>query len=132
VFLLPLSFFVCHLLKPKKKRRKEKQLDNALHHAPRKLPQTPTTSLTLRTRFLHELNELHKLSQTPPHPQLILRSVTSGTFRDYWKKNDDEKNRFMFLYLWAMLTFMSMIGGRNEVHYVSKLLLCAFDHENLL
>jgi hypothetical protein len=30
------------------------------------------------------------------------------------------------------LTFMSMIGGRNEVHYVSKLLLCAFDHEYVL
>ena len=32
-------------------------------------------------------------------PQLILTSATSGTFRDFWKKNDDEKNRFLFLYL---------------------------------
>ena len=39
---------------------------------------------------------------------------------------------FLFLYLWAILTFMSMIEGRNEVHYVSKLLLCAFDHEYVL
>ena len=31
-----------------------------------------------------------------------------------------------------ILTLMSTIGGRNELHYVSKLLLCAFDHENLL
>ena len=40
-----------------------------------------------------------KLPQPPPHPKLILRSVTSGTSRDFWKKNDDEKNRFLFLYL---------------------------------
>ena len=31
-------------------------------------------------------------------PQLILRSVTSGTSRNFGK-NDDEKNRFLFLYL---------------------------------
>ena len=31
-------------------------------------------------------------------PQTILKSVTSGTSRDFWK-NDDEKNRFLFLYL---------------------------------
>ena len=40
--------------------------------------------------------------------------------------------RFMFLYLWAILTLMSAIGRRNELHYVSKLLLCAFDHEYVL
>ena len=34
----------------------------------------------------------------PPHPQRILTSATSGTFRDFGK-NDDEKNRFLFLYL---------------------------------
>ena len=35
-----------------------------------------------------------------PHPQLILRSATSGTSRDFWKNgDDDEKNRFLFLYL---------------------------------
>ena len=40
--------------------------------------------------------------------------------------------RFILLYLWAILTLMSTIGGRNELHYVSKLLLCAFDHEYVL
>ena len=40
--------------------------------------------------------------------------------------------RFMFLYLRAILTLMSAIGRRNELHYVSKLLLCAFDHEYVL
>jgi hypothetical protein len=39
---------------------------------------------------------------------------------------------FILLYLWAILTLMSTIGGRNELHYVSKLLLCAFDHEYVL
>jgi len=67
----------------------------------------------------------------PPHPQTILTSATSGTLRDFGK-NDDEKNRFLFLYLWVILTFVSTIGRRNEVHYVSKLLLCVFDHENVL
>ena len=86
-------------------------------YIPAQPPQTPATSLTPRTRFLHEVIELTRT----PHPQLILRSATSGTFRDFGK-NDDEKNRFLFLYLWLVLTFMSMIGGRNEVHYVSKFL----------
>ena len=56
----------------------------------------PATSLTPRTRFLHEVNELTR--QTNPPPATILRSATSGTFRDFGK-NDDEKIRFLFLYL---------------------------------
>jgi len=60
----------------------------------------------------------------------LVTSATSGTFRDFWK-NDDEKNRFLFLYLWVILTFMSMIGGRNKVKQVSKLLFTAFGYEYL-
>ena len=52
-------------------------------------PQTtqnpPATSLTPRTRFLHELDELTRRTTLPPHLQTILRSATSGTFRDFWK-----------------------------------------------
>ena len=35
----------------------------------------------------------------PQPPRAIGTSVTSGNFRDFWKNDDDDEKRFLFLYL---------------------------------
>ena len=93
--------FLSLLKKPPGKIKQSFQVSKKVAHTtsnwlpphPRKLP---------RPHQLREHIPFPKLTilrdKRPPHPQLILRSVTSGTFRDFGK-NDDEKNRFLFLYL---------------------------------
>ena len=79
----------------KRKKRKNKDRVSLSSSFYPHIPQTPRPrELSRRTKT----PDSRKLPQPPTHPQLILTSATSGTFRDFGK-NDDEKNRFLFLYL---------------------------------
>ena len=105
-------------------------------------PQTtqnpPATSLTPRTRFLHELDELTRRTTLPPHLQTILRSATSGTFRDFWKNEQRIKigrrtikiGFYFFTYECCRrrLSLIKMIHGVEEVLI---LLFTAFRYEYL-
>jgi len=73
----------------------------------------------------------------PPHPQLILRSVTSGTFRDFWKNDQrikiDERLKSGFYFFTyeccrRRLPLIKMIHGVEEVLI---LLFAAFGYEYL-
>ena len=69
--------------------------------------------------------------EASPHPQLILRSATSGTFREFWQKRRRKKIGFYFLtYEWSRrrLSLIKMINGA-EVALI--LLFTAFRYEYL-
>ena len=111
------AFFVRHLLKTKKRERKQKLAtknkgNNDLHHA---LPQTSATSLTPRRRFLHELNEL--MRHPPQPPRTIGTSVTSGKTTNFVEKNAIENGFYFFTYecCWRWLPLIKMISGMEEV-----------------
>ena len=88
------------------------------HPRPRKLSRSTNTPNS------------RKLSQPPQLPQTILRSATSGTFRDFWK-NDDKKIGFYFLtYEWSRRR-LSLIKTNNEGEEVFALPFSALDYEYL-
>ena len=96
---------------------------------PRRFPYRSSRPLRPNSSLLHLLSAVFD-NRSSPHPQLILRSVTSGTSRDFGK-NDDEKNRFYFFtYEWSRrrLSLIKMIHGAEEV---LMLLFTAFRYEYL-
>ena len=131
MFLLPLNFFICHLLKTKKKRRetkvshqKQKKTTTSTHTPA--LPQTPATSLTPRRRFLHELNELTRHHQTSAN----YRNVRDfGKNRDFWK-NDDRECLFFFTYARCRRR-LPLIKMNNEGEKVFVLPFSTLDDEYL-
>ena len=48
------------------------------------------------------------IPQSPQPPRAIGTSVTSGNFRDFWKNDDDDEKRFLFLYLRVLLKAISV------------------------
>merc|ERR1711965_1006942 len=127
--------FLSLLKKPPGKIKQSFQVSKKVAHTtsnwlpphPRKLP---------RPHQLREHIPFPKLTilrdKRPPHPQLILRSATSGTFRDFWKKTTTTKKIgfYFFTYEWSRrrLSLITMIHGVEEVLI---LLFTAFGYEYL-
>ena len=97
-------------------------------------PSTPIFRKHPRPHGLSRRTNTHnsrKLPQPPPHPQLILRSVTSGTSRDLREKRRRSKIGFYFFtYEWSRrrLSLIKMINGVEEALI---LLFTAFKYEYL-
>ena len=62
----------------------------------------------------------------PPHPQTILRSVTSGTSRDFWKNDDEIIIGFYFFTYECCRRRLPLIKMINGVEEVLILLFTAF------
>jgi len=102
-------------------KRKKRKTKKGLVSLPPSTP--PATSLTSRTRFLHEL--------THPPPATYTKVRNFGNLRDYWKKTTTEKIGFYFFtYEWSRrrLSLIKMINGVEEA---SIPLFTAFEYEYL-
>ena len=133
--------FLSLLKKPPGKIKQSFQVSKKVAHTtsnwlpphPRKLP---------RPHQLREHIPFPKLTilrdKRPPHPQLILRSATSGTFRDFWK-NDQRikigrrtiKIGFYFFTYECCRRRVPLIKTIHGVEEVLILLFTAFRYEYL-
>ena len=125
--------FLSLLKKPPGKIKQSFQVSKKVAHTtsnwlpphPRKLP---------RPHQLREHIPFPKLTilrdKRPPHPQLILRSATSGTSATSGKTTTKKIGFYFFTYEWSRrrLSLIKMIHGVEEVLI---LLFTAFRYENL-
>ena len=127
--------FLSLLKKPPGKIKQSFQVSKKVAHTtsnwlPPHPPQTPATSLTPKTRFLHEVNELTRQT-TPPPPATYTKVRNFGNFlRPLGKTTTKKIGFYFFTYEWSRrrLPLIKMINGVEEVLI---LLFTAFGYEYL-